>query len=102
MKRDPLMEKIERMRAGSKEIRESLAAKAYALDVVVDAMARATAQGFRAVRIPPPVPIDLSDTKATRQTVAELKRAGAQVDWVVRAPLDADAGERSCELVVRW
>lgn len=96
-----LREKIKRFRTGVEEVREGMAAKVFALDGVIEAMARATSEGLRWVRIQPPRPVDLSGTKAARETVAKLKRAGAEVEWLPRLN-DAALNERVMDLLVRW
>lgn len=96
-----LREKIERLREGVEEVREAMAAELFALDRVIEAMAKATAQGLRWVRIQPPRPVDLSGAKAAKETSAKLRKAGAEVEWLPRLN-DATLNERAMDLLVRW
>jgi single-stranded DNA-specific DHH superfamily exonuclease len=102
MKNQLLADKIKALRAGADKSREHLAKDIFDLERIVELMAAATAKGFRAIKITPPVPIDLSGTKSANQLALALKEAGAEVEWVARAPTDMAAGERMSELVVRW
>jgi hypothetical protein len=97
-----LAAKIKAMKAGAVEHQEAMAAEVFDLERVVEIMGKATAQGFRTVKIGPALPIDLSGTKAAREIAAMLEKAGATVDWIARPPIDASTGERGCDLVVRW
>jgi precorrin-4 methylase len=96
-----LREKIERLREGVEEVREAMAAELFALDGVIEAMAKATAQGLRWVRIQAPRPVDLSGTRAAKETTAMLKKAGAEIEWLPRLN-DPTLNERVVDLLVRW
>lgn len=96
-----LARKIERFREAADEAREALASTVFDLNTVLETMARATSQGYRAVKIQPPLPIDLSGTKAAKELASELGKAGATVEWMPRGQADG-ATERYCELIVKW
>jgi hypothetical protein len=100
--KNPLAEKIKRFRAGADEARERMAETVFKLETVLDAMALATSKGYRAAKIVPPLPLELSGTEAALELTKQLKQAGATVEWVPRQPTDPNAGERYSELVVKW
>lgn len=97
-----LKDKLKRLREGAEEAREHLALSIFQLDDVVEAMARESAKGYRVLKIAPPYPIDLSATKAAAALTAQLKEAGASVEWFPRQPTDPNGGAVYFELVVKW
>ncbi len=97
-----LIAKINGFKAGADQARERMAALAFDLEVVIEAMARAASTGHRAIKITPPIPLELSATEAARSLVDQLREAGVNIEWVPRSPTDPTAGERFSELVLRW
>ena len=101
-KRSVLMVRLEALGKVADERREQIAEQVYKLEAVFELMANASASGYRVLKVQSPQPIDLSASQAAHDLVAQLKEAGARVEWVARQPTDPSIGERFSELVIRW
>jgi len=101
-KRSVLAIRAEALATVASERREQLAAETYNVEAVFQVVAGAAANGYRIVKIPSPVPIELADTAAAKALIDAFAGTSVKLEWVPRQPIDPTAGERYSELVVKW
>lgn len=99
MKKPPFIEAI---RAETARSREELAAVAFALDTVREAIRAAAGKALEEIRVAPPGPLDLRGTKAAASLVKYLQDSGFRVDWDTRLVEQDGKHLASVELVVDW
>jgi sugar phosphate isomerase/epimerase len=100
--RNVLATRAEALNQVAQDRREQLAAEVYKIETVFELMAAAAAAGYKIVKIPSPVPIELANTKAAKALLEAFAGTSVKLEWVPRQPIDPTTGERFSELVAKW
>ena len=99
MKKPPFLEAV---RVETERAREELAAVAFDLKPVREAVLKAAGEGLEEVRIVVPGFADLRATKAAQELTKYLRDCGFAVEWEHRILEEDGRTVSRCDLVVAW